>query len=597
MTPPRENRHRRTVAARSPPPPSASSSRPPPSRSGREPPPHHRTAHCRAPSTTRARATTVAPASPSVDPPRRFPTSPGSAARTCRAAASPSVSPLPAAARLLLRKERRRRAQSALRSDRALAPRTPPPLGRLRDLPLSCDISLCAAVAHAARCPPLAFRLAASLAQLSMPSHARLRLLMIPDRPRLSLTKFWESSAHGTPSPPVHTLPPQHGFIPSSSHHSTSSPPADVYRHEHGIRPSSSHHATPSPSGHPAHSPGAGDEHTSTSRRPSAPHRHSSVRSSNSRLRSSIPQLLEEIPDFFRPPIAPTDGENPLTYLIVFFTWDLPMSFVIYDAWCRRASIRYMGNIYLIAKKRIAPIYLTKEVFEHYKRMRATDEAFKKKSERMSSNRKSEVGGSGTGISLHSAGSISARQHGDMLEKKLQRRPTWKEMFRHLHTHGHDGQSFVDQRSAKIDTPDTSIDEDDVYLEVVPEVKGRVYGLGSQGYHRSISLGGASSSRGPVYGLHELEELQRDHQRLQETLLKERMERQEQMQRDKMEYQEETREMQDRLARMEALLMQHLGIRPHVPPTPGTPPSPGTKRSGPQSDDHPGHLTTEITPS
>ncbi|KAK9157693.1 hypothetical protein Scep_004267 [Stephania cephalantha] len=64
------------------------------------------------------------------------------------------------------------------------------------------------------------------------------------------------------------------------------------------------------------------------------------------------------------------------------------------------------------------------------------------------------------------------------------------------------------------------------------------------------------SSRGPAYGLHELEELQRDHQRLQETLLKERMERQEQMQRDKMERQEETREMQDRLARMEALLMQ-----------------------------------------
>ncbi|KAK9127785.1 hypothetical protein Syun_016582 [Stephania yunnanensis] len=55
--------------------------------------------------------------------------------------------------------------------------------------------------------------------------------------------------------------------------------------------------------------------------------------------------------------------------------------------------------------------------------------------------------------------------------------------------------------------------------------------------------------------------------------------------------------MQDQLARMEALLMQHLGIRPHVPLTPRTPPSPGTERSGPQSDDHPGHLTTEITPS
>ncbi|KAK9158452.1 hypothetical protein Scep_005026 [Stephania cephalantha] len=113
------------------------------------------------------------------------------------------------------------------------------------------------------------------------------------------------------------------------------------------------------------------------------------------------------------------------------------------------------------------------------------------------------------------------------LQPQLQRRPTRKEMFRHLHTHGHDGQTFVDQRSAKIDakltrrleemstqTPDTSIDEDAVYLEVVPEVKGR-------GFHRSISLGETSSSRGPAYGPHELEELQRDHQRLQETLLNE----------------------------------------------------------------------------
>ncbi|KAK9143277.1 hypothetical protein Syun_012677 [Stephania yunnanensis] len=129
-------------------------------------------------------------------------------------------------------------------------------------------------------------------------------------------------------------------------------------------------------------------------------------------------------------------------------------------------------------------------------------------------------------------------------------------------------------------TLDTSIDEDVIYLEVVLEVKGRVYGLGSQGYHRSISLREASSSRGPAYEPHELEELQRDHQWLQETLLKERMERQEQMQRDKMERKEETREMHDRLARVEALLMQHLGIMPHMPPTPWTPPLPVTERSG-----------------
>ncbi|KAK9092468.1 hypothetical protein Syun_027379 [Stephania yunnanensis] len=128
------------------------------------------------------------------------------------------------------------------------------------------------------------------------------------------------------------------------------------------------------------------------------------------------------------------------------------MSFAIYEAWCRKAAIWYTCNIYLIAKKRMTPIYLTDEVFEHYKRKRAIDETFEKKFKQMSVNRKSEVGGPGTGISLHSVGTISVSQHGDMLVME------------------------------------------------------------------------ASSSRGPTYGPYELGELQRDYQRLQETLQKERME-------------------------------------------------------------------------
>ncbi|KAK9107549.1 hypothetical protein Syun_023560 [Stephania yunnanensis] len=428
---------------------------------------------------------------------------------------------------------------------------------------------------------------------------------------------------HGTPSPPVHALPAKHGTIPSSSHHSTPSPPADVYLHDHSIKSFLSHHTTPSPSVHPAHSPRVDDEHTSTSRRPPAPHRHSSARSSSIRLHSSIPRAIEEIPYFFRPPTAPAEGENPLIYLIaehdmlhhsfvaagkmslvfksgylkeglkweyvpqsqrdiywlrwkVFFTWDLQMSFAIYDAWCRKAAIWYMGNIYLIAKKRITPIYLTDEVFKHYKRMRATDEAFKKKSEQMSTNRKSEVGGPTLVFRC-----IALEVY--LLDIVV---TSWKRSF-NVVPHGRRCfntstpmamttklSSIRDLRKLILEemstqTPDTSIDEDVVYLEVVPEVKGRVYGLGSQGYHRSISLGEASSSRGPVYGPHELEKLQQDHQRLQEILLKERMEKQEQMQKDKMEHQEENREMHDRLSL--------------------------TERSGPQSDDQPGHLTTDIT--
>ncbi|KAK9100731.1 hypothetical protein Scep_024161 [Stephania cephalantha] len=273
------------------------------------------------------------------------------------------------------------------------------------------------------------------------------------------------ASHHDTPSPLVHALPAQHDTILSSSHHSTPSPPGYVYLHEHGIRPSSSHHATPSPSVHPAHSPGVGDEHTSTSRRLPAQHRTSSARSSTYRLRSSIPPAIEEIPDFFRPPTAPTEGENPLIHLIVEHGLLHPSSMAagkmslvfksgyLKEGWKWEYAPQSQRDIYWLRCSSFGTCkchlrYMMRGVG---KQPFATNEAFKKKSEQMSTNRKSEVGGPGTGISLHSAGSISARKHGDTLEKKIKRRPTRKEMFRHHHTHGHDDQIFVDQSSAKID--------------------------------------------------------------------------------------------------------------------------------------------------
>ncbi|KAK9085619.1 hypothetical protein Sjap_026030 [Stephania japonica] len=120
---------------------------------------------------------------------------------------------------------------------------------------------------------------------------------------------------------------------------------------------------------------------------------------------------------------------------------------------------------------------------------------------------------------------------------------------------------------------DTLVNEDAVYLEVVKPVKGRVYGLGSQGsYRHIISSGEASSSRSPAYGPYEFEELQRDHRRLQELLLKEQMERR-----------DSDRVNQDRLQHMEALLMQQFGFRPSIPPPP-PPPPPASDHSGDRDD-------------
>ncbi|KAK9150288.1 hypothetical protein Syun_008597 [Stephania yunnanensis] len=210
------------------------------------------------------------------------------------------------------------------------------------------------------------------------------------------------ASHHDTPSPPVHVLPAQHGTIPSSSHHSTPSPPGYVYPHEHGIRPSSSHHITPH------------------------------------HLLQLIPVILLELHHS-----SVAAGKMSLVF----------KSGYLKEGWKWEYVPQSKRDIYWLRWK-VSNFTLTietKEVFEHYKRKRTTDEAFKKKSEQMSMNRKSGVGGPGTGISLHSAGSISTRQHGDTLEKKPKCRPTCKEMFRHLYTHGHDGQTFIDQKSTKID--------------------------------------------------------------------------------------------------------------------------------------------------
>ncbi|KAK9096717.1 hypothetical protein Sjap_022214 [Stephania japonica] len=112
-------------------------------------------------------------------------------------------------------------------------------------------------------------------------------------------------------------------------------------------------------------------------------------------------------------------------------------------------------------------------------------------------------------------------------------------------------------------TQETPIDENAIYLQVVKPVKGRVYGLGSQGY---ITLGVSSSHGGPTYGPHENETLGRDFERVQEEML-----------RDITECRQENQELRERYARMEALVFERFGITPSSteppPPPPSTDPS------------------------
>ncbi|KAK9118691.1 hypothetical protein Scep_016784 [Stephania cephalantha] len=273
------------------------------------------------------------------------------------------------------------------------------------------------------------------------------------------------ASHHATPSSSGHLLPPhhdtipssshhhtpspQHGTIPLSSHHTTPSPPGHVYPPEHGIGPSSSRHGTNSPRtphsslGHLGHSLGVGDQHAFTYRTPPARRRTPSARSSSDGVTLIYTTAIEDIPDFFRLPIAPRKAKT-----------------LLFISLLSRGLCSSLGIC-------ICHLRYTKRGVG---RTRATDEAFKKKSEQISANRRSRWEGR--------ASAALTRRVEELSTESL----------------------------------DTHIDVDEVYLEVVSEVKVRIYGLGSQGYHRhNNSSIEASSSRGPAYGPHELEELQRDH--------------------------------------------------------------------------------------
>ncbi|KAK9116820.1 hypothetical protein Sjap_015767 [Stephania japonica] len=108
-----------------------------------------------------------------------------------------------------------------------------------------------------------------------------------------------------------------------------------------------------------------------------------------------------------------------------------------------------------------------------------------------------------------SDGNFNARAIGE--SKKLGRDCTSLELYLHVHTKKHDGQTFIDARSERVNLysedargnvtvsreagDDPHVDETDLYYKVIGvDHKGRVYRLGSTG--RRYNDPGASSSQG-----------------------------------------------------------------------------------------------------
>ncbi|KAK9142813.1 hypothetical protein Syun_012213 [Stephania yunnanensis] len=136
-------------------------------------------------------------------------------------------------------------------------------------------------------------------------------------------------------------------------------------------------------------------------------------------------------------------------------------------------------------------------------------EDFQARSRQATENRNTEVEGPGTGPSKHGGGSVSYVTTQERLADSSETPPTVNDLYLHLHTVNHDRMTFIDTRSERFyaperrrreatrATPEQSVDDEAVYLNVVGESsKGRVYGLGSVGRKkRRYGAPGASTSR------------------------------------------------------------------------------------------------------
>ncbi|KAK9096589.1 hypothetical protein Sjap_022086 [Stephania japonica] len=231
----------------------------------------------------------------------------------------------------------------------------------------------------------------------------------------------------------------------------------------------------------------------------------------------------------------------------------------LYD---RQITTRYADFVSKMVRKPTKPAHVSLEAFKHYKKMRSTPE-YKAKSEQASRNRRSEVGGPGSGSSVHGGGAISIYEHSLRLEKKLGRKPTTLDLCLYLHTRDHDGITFLDLRAEAIAAaihertrdlsqlqPDTPIDETELYLEIVQRNdKGRRFGIGWTPSGSKMRRHDEAGSSRPIFADDEpFDQFKKEFKEMQTMILK--------MVNDTSVNRDQLLEMQGRLHRMEEGFME-----------------------------------------
>ncbi|KAK9144379.1 hypothetical protein Sjap_004282 [Stephania japonica] len=114
-----------------------------------------------------------------------------------------------------------------------------------------------------------------------------------------------------------------------------------------------------------------------------------------------------------------------------------------------KVKVRYKALMNKLLTEGERPIFVTEEAWRRYVEYWESDD-FKARSKIASSNRRSEKGGPGTGMSKHTGGSILFLVHEERLSKEQGRDCTALELYLHVHTKKHDGQTFIDARSERV---------------------------------------------------------------------------------------------------------------------------------------------------
>ncbi|KAK9108878.1 hypothetical protein Sjap_016938 [Stephania japonica] len=274
-----------------------------------------------------------------------------------------------------------------------------------------------------------------------------------------------------------------------------------------------------------------------------------------------------------------------------YFDWDPRIIAKIMAAYERHAKVRYKALMNKLLSKGERPIYVTEEAWRRYVKYWESDD-FKARSKIASSNRQTEKGGPGTGVSKHTGGSIPFLVHES---KKLGRDCSPLELYLHVHTKKHDGRTFIDARSERVNAEiqrmreemsqsaeeagdDPHVDETDLYYKVVGvDHKGRVYGLGSTG--RRYNDSGASSSQGS--SSQDFATLQSNVSRLTSIV---------------EDQQNQIQTQYEQIALLQSMLMQsmrggHPGASSSHPPPPSPPPPPRLRPPPPPRPSHQETLT------